>query len=123
MLPIQGIYEVAVRVHDLARAEKFYCEILGLTEGLRDRSRNWVFLRAGGDQGMIVLQEDKGHWPTQHLAFAVSDRDLYDAAVFLRDRGVQFTGPVTHEWIPARSIYFADPDGHDLELCAPYPRV
>jgi hypothetical protein len=25
---------------------------------------------------------------------------------------------VTHDWIPARSVYFADPDGHDLELCA-----
>ena len=22
-------------------------------------------------------------------------------------------------WMPARSIYFSDPDGHELELCAP----
>ena len=27
-----------------------------------------------------------------------------------------------HDWIPARSLYFSDPDGHDVELCAPLPR-
>jgi hypothetical protein len=26
---------------------------------------------------------------------------------------------MVHDWMPARSVYFADPDGHDLELCAP----
>jgi len=28
-------------------------------------------------------------------------------------------GLVFHQWMPARSIYFSDPDGHELELCAP----
>ncbi len=35
MLPITGVYEVAIRVKDLASAEPFYREVLGLEVGLR----------------------------------------------------------------------------------------
>jgi lactoylglutathione lyase len=48
-----------------------YRETLGLAVGIRDERRRWLFLRAGGQAGMVVLQEDKGTWPVQHLAFAV----------------------------------------------------
>jgi lactoylglutathione lyase len=121
MLPIAGIFEVAIRVKDLTRAEAFYKETLGLKEGLRDSARNWLFLRAGGNAGMIVLQEDKGEWPTQHFAFTVNAADLEQAASKLQDNGVEVTGPFFHAWMPARSVYFEDPDGHSLELCAPLP--
>ena len=58
MLPIKGVYEIAIRVKDLARAESFYTGVLGLKEALRDERRNWLFLYAGGNAGMVVLQED-----------------------------------------------------------------
>ena len=119
MLPISGVYEVAIRVKDLSKAEPFYTEVLGLEEGLRDESRNWLFLRVGGQAGMIVLQEDKDEWPTQHFAFAVEEADIERAVEQLRERGVKVNGPVYHEWMPAKSAYFEDPDGHALELCAP----
>ena len=86
---------------------------------MRDTKRNWLFLWAGGKAGMIVLQEDKGSWPTQHFAFTVDEADLETAAQLLTERGVSVSGPVLHEWMPARSLYFDDPDGHSLELCAP----
>ena len=68
---------------------------------------------------MIVLQEDKGDWPTQHFAFTVDEAEIERAAAELRDLGVAVNGPVFHEWMPAKSVYFEDPDGHALELCAP----
>jgi lactoylglutathione lyase len=118
MLPIRGVYEVAIRVKDLTKAEPFYREVLGLEVGIRDEKRNWLFLRAGGDAGMVVLQEDKGEWPLQHFAFTIDEADIEQAASTLRERGVEVQGPVFHGWMPATSLYFKDPDGHALELCA-----
>ena len=120
-MEIRGVYEVAIRVRELERAEAFYREVLGLEVGLRDEPRRWLFLRAGGSAGMVVLQEEPeaGAWQAQHLAFAVAEDQLEAAKKSLEERGVAVEGPVVHDWIPAVSLYFSDPDGHDLELCAP----
>ena len=118
MLPIRGVFEIAVRVKDLARAELFYVDVLGLKEGLRDERRNWLFLYAGGNAGMVVLQEDKGDWPKQHFAFTVSEADVAGAEKILREKGVEVSTPVVHDWMNAVSLYFDDPDGNALELIA-----
>ncbi len=118
MIDIGGLYEIAIRVKDLAKAEPFYMDVLGLKSGLRDERRNWHFLWVGGARGMVVLQEDRGEWPTQHFAFMVSADELERAKGVLEGAGVETMGPVTHDWMQARSLYFADPDGHQLELCA-----
>lgn len=121
MLEVRGIYEVAIRVKELDRAEAFYRDVLGLEEGLRDERRRWVFLRAGGDAGMLVLQEDPESWIATHFAFTIEPDDLEACLARLKEAGIDAQGPVEHEWIPAKSLYFQDPDGHELELCAPLP--
>jgi catechol 2,3-dioxygenase-like lactoylglutathione lyase family enzyme len=118
VVPITGLYEVAIKVRDLSTAEAFYREVLGLQFGLRDQRRNWLFLRIGSSAGMVVLQEDRSEWPRQHFAFAVKDSELERAAALLKEKGISIEGPVFHDWMPGRSVYFADPDGHDLELFA-----
>jgi lactoylglutathione lyase len=117
-LPIKGVYEIAIRVQDLARSEAFYKDVLGLKEGLRDERRNWLFMWAGGNSGMVVLQEDKGEWPSQHFAFAVVESDLERSRALLKEKGVDVSEPVHHQWMNAVSLYFDDPDGHALELIA-----
>jgi lactoylglutathione lyase len=118
---IRGLYEVAIPVKHLPRAEAFYRQVLGLEVGIRDETRKWVFLRAGGSAGMIVLQENPGEWSPMHFAFTADEADLERAVAVLQEHGVTVQGPVTHDWMPAKSVYFSDPDGHDVELCAPLP--
>ena len=119
MLRIKGIYEIAIPVKELSAAESFYRNVLGLEVGLRDEKRRWLFLRAGGAAGMLVLQEKPDHWQSQHFAFAVSDAELDEATAELQSHGVVVDGPYLNDWMPARSVYFSDVDGHQLELCAP----
>ena len=118
MLPIRGVYEVAIRVNDLTIAEPFYLTVLDLEIGIRDEKRKWLFLKAGGDAGMVVLQEDKGEWPLQHFAFTIDEHDVERAASILRERGVEVEGPIFHQWMNSTSLYFDDPDGNKLELLA-----
>lgn len=119
MVPIRGLYEIAIPVRRLEPAEAFYRDVLGLEVGIRDEKRNWLFLRAGRGAGMVVLQERDGEIPTYHFAFTLDVADLERAAGALREAGVPTMGPIFHAWIPGTSLYFRDPDGHDLELFAP----
>src|SRR5262245_20412349 len=119
MVQIRGLSEVELPVSQRRRAETFYRDVLGLEVGLRDERRNWLFLRAGGTAGMVVLQEREAEFLSCHFAFTVSQSDLERAATILRERGVSARGPISHDWIPGRSVYFEDPDGHELELFAP----
>jgi len=122
MLSIRGLYEVAIPVRQLQRAETFYRDVLGLAVGLRDERRRWLFLRAGGAAGMVVLQEHDSEFPSYHFAFTVDESDLERAATVLRECGVPTRGPISHGWIPGTSLYFEDLDGHELELFAPSTR-
>src|SRR5262249_61551897 len=98
MVPIRGVYEIAIRVKDLAKAEAFYRMVLGLEVGERDESRRWLFLRAGGQAGMVVVQEDQGDWRGQHLAFTVDEADIGRGAVPLGERGVAVDGQGCSGW-------------------------
>ena len=117
-MQVKGIFEIAIRVKDLERAARFYKEALGFEHGLLDLNRRWLFLWVNGKAGMVVLQEDKNSWPQQHFAFAVSKNDLDNLKRNLEQYGISVLGPVELSWMSARSLYFSDPDGHDLEFCA-----
>ena len=118
-MPIKGIYEVAIRVKDLDRAQEFYTSVLGLDVGLIVNERGMRFFRTAGASGMFVLQQDDGEFPKQHFAFTIDEADIHSAVAALDAAEVAHGAPVFHDWMPGTSIYFADPDGHDLELFAP----
>jgi len=74
MLPIKGVYEIAIRVKDLARAELLYRRAW-TEEGLRDERRNWLFLFAAAMPAWSFCRKTND-WPKQHFAFTVSEADL-----------------------------------------------
>jgi lactoylglutathione lyase len=117
-MTIDGVFEVAVKVKDLHVSAKFYKEVLGFKEGHSDEKRRWLFLWVGRHQGMVVLQEDNGEWPGQHFAFKTDEESLVESLEYLKSRNVAAEGPVPLDWMDAVSIYFSDPNGHELELCA-----
>ena len=117
-MKIDGVFEVALKVKNLDASSEFYQEILGFKKGLYDEKRRWLFLWVGNNAGMVVLQEDKGSWPRQHFAFRVEESELHRLKEYLESRNIAVEGPVSLAWMNAVSVYFPDPDGHDLEFCA-----
>jgi lactoylglutathione lyase len=117
-MTIEAVFEVAVKVQHLPVSSMFYKAALGFTEGLHDKKRRWLFLWVGRRQGMVVLQEDQGRWLRQHIAFRVRESDLPRLKAQLESHNVVVEGPVPLDWMNALSLYFSDPDGHQLELCA-----
>jgi catechol 2,3-dioxygenase-like lactoylglutathione lyase family enzyme len=123
----QHILETCLYVDDLARAEAFYRDVLGLVVESRQQGRH-VFFHCG--QQMLLLfnplasRESEGQFPAHgsfgsgHLAFGVAETELPAWIDRLDERGV----PVEKEidW-PAggRSIYFRDPAGNSIELATP----
>jgi catechol-2,3-dioxygenase len=112
---IMGFFEVGLRVSLLIRSEIFYCDALGLSPATRDDELGFLAVRGG--QAVLRLQEDRGSWPAQRVAFAVDPAQLEETLAHLRRVGHPVEGPFFHEWLPAMSFQLRDPDGHLLELC------
>ena len=117
-MKIDGIFEVAIKVKNLDIAARFYQEVIGFKKGLYDEKRRWLFLWVRDNKGMVVLQEDTGNFPRQHFAFRVEESELTGLKEYLAKNHLAVEGPVSLDWMNAVSLYFADPDGHDVEFCA-----
>ena len=126
MIPVTGIFETHLLVHDLGRSVAFYRDVLGLELAAQFPERGVAFLWIGG-HGNAVL----GLWETSaplgmqyHFAFSVRTEDVFAAVNALREAGIPPLGfhgeptdePVVLTWMPAVAVYFRDPDGHHLEF-------
>jgi hypothetical protein len=57
-------------------------------------------------------------WPRQHFPFRVRESDMPELKASPENNDVAVSGPVNLDWMNAVSLYFSDPDGHEVELCA-----
>jgi len=114
MIQTTGIDHIVLHVSDVARAKKFYTEVLGMTV-YRENERQ-VFLHAG-PQG-VALFKKQGDTPLtagndlNHLALSVATGGYEALKGDLEQSGVVVTGRPGED----RCIYFQDPDGHRLQL-------
>jgi catechol 2,3-dioxygenase-like lactoylglutathione lyase family enzyme len=114
MIQATGIDHLVLHVNDVARARKFYTEVLGMT-AYRESDRQ-VFLRAG-QQG-VALFKAQGAAPLttgsdlNHLALSVAGGTYEALKADLEKHGVVVSGRPGED----RCIYFHDPDGHRLQL-------
>jgi catechol 2,3-dioxygenase-like lactoylglutathione lyase family enzyme len=123
----QRILETCLYVDDLPRAERFYCDVLGLVLESRQEGRH-VFLQCG--QQMLLLfnplasRESAEHFPPHgsfgagHVAFGVRESELPAWIQWLEQHGVGIE-KVIHWPEGGRSLYFRDPPGNSVELATP----
>ena len=119
-MQLEGIDHVAMGVRDIERSAKWYIDVLGF-ERLHDGMWNGVPTFIGkGNTGIALFpanQEPKtsGHREIRmlHLAFRANRENFLAAQQELKKRGIKFEFQ-DHEI--AHSIYFRDPDGHQLEI-------
>ena len=123
-MKLERLDHFGIEVSDLARAERFYTEVLGLSvvAHLGDQ----VLLDCGGQnlalfgvarspispaerQALISHPLGKGHH-----AFRVSRADFAAARERLPEAGVESARPI--DWGDHDCIYFLDPDGNLLEI-------
>ena len=120
------IFETVLYAEDLAEAEKFYRDVLGLEvvsrapAGLAFRCNNGVFLVLDPEKTRTLDRKvpKTGADGPGHVAFAARTEDLDAWRSHLGDRGVEIETEV--EWDEGGiSIYFRDPAGNSVELAPP----
>jgi catechol 2,3-dioxygenase-like lactoylglutathione lyase family enzyme len=114
MIQVSGIDHIVLHVRDVARAKKFYTELLGMT--VYRENAGQAFLHCG-HQG-VALFEKRADTPLttgndlNHLALNVTTGTYEALKAELEKNGVTVSGRPGDE----RCIYFHDPDGHRLQL-------
>ena len=127
MEPIETVVETGVYADDLAAAETFYRDVLGLEVIGRKPGRH-VFFRVGAASVLLVfrpaatLHDDAlpSHGTTgpAHFAFGVRGPTLDAWKGRLAAHGVAVEKEMT--WPGGgRSIYFRDPAGNSVEIVTP----
>jgi catechol 2,3-dioxygenase-like lactoylglutathione lyase family enzyme len=121
-MQLEGIDHVAVGVRDIERSAKWYIEVLGF-ERQHDGVWNGVPTFVGkGNTGIALFPASPDAKSTHsgrrdirmlHLAFRADRQNFLDAQRELEKRGITFEFQ-DHE--VSHSIYFRDPDGHQLEI-------
>src|SRR5262249_55775832 len=124
-LKINTVVETAIYADDLAAAEKFYTDVIGLTVIGKDPDRR-VFFQVGEASVLLVflasntLKTNPPHGATGagHIALGI-DRELFEPwRAALLAKGIAIEKEAV--WPPGgRSIYFRDPAGNLVELVTP----
>jgi catechol 2,3-dioxygenase-like lactoylglutathione lyase family enzyme len=114
MIEANGIDHIVLHVGDIARSRQFYTDVLGMTV-YRENERQ-VFLHAG-TQGVALFKKPDGAplaagGDMNHLALSVASGTYDTLKAELERHGVRVTGRPGED----HCIYFADPDGHRLQL-------
>lgn len=129
MIHPERIGHVVIKVRNLERSRKFYTEVLGMDVMMDLPAIRGTFLaNHRRDHHEIALfevgPEAEGLRSKQiglsHIAFRLSNEEQLRAAYKeLKEKDVPISFTVDHG--VTKSIYFRDPDGHELEVYCDNP--
>jgi catechol 2,3-dioxygenase-like lactoylglutathione lyase family enzyme len=121
-MQLEGLDHVALGVRDIEQSAKWYIEVLGferLHEGMWDGVPTFI---GKGKTGIALFPVSSHEGSASsarsgirmlHLAFRAKRENFLAAQRELEKRGIDFEFQ-DHEI--SHSIYFRDPDGHQLEI-------
>ncbi|MBI3832160.1 MAG: VOC family protein [Planctomycetes bacterium] len=121
-MKVDAVLETCLYCADLAEAERFYTEVLGMTVYARKEDRH-LFLRCGAQMFLLFnprstsLEGPSAHgaFGAGHTAFAITEKDLSAWRAWLLEKDVPIDSEVA--WPNGgHSIYFHDPAGNHLEV-------
>jgi catechol 2,3-dioxygenase-like lactoylglutathione lyase family enzyme len=123
-MKLERLDHFGIEVRDLARAERFYVDVLGLA--VVGRFGDQVLMDCGG-QNLALFEAPRpsltsaeraqviGHpLGRGHHAFRVSREDFLTAPRRFHDAGVETAAPI--DWGDHDCLYFLDLDGNLLEI-------
>ncbi|HVN28495.1 MAG TPA: VOC family protein [Candidatus Binataceae bacterium] len=123
-MKLERLDHFGIEVRDLARAERFYIDVLGLS--VVGRFGDQVLMDCGGQNLALFEVAGSPLTPAQradvighplgrgHHAFRVSREDFIVAPRRLADAGVETAAPI--DWGDHDCLYFLDLDGNLLEI-------
>ena len=121
-MQLEGIDHVALGVRDIEQSVKWYIDVLGferLHEGMWDGVPTFI---GKGNTGIALFPAKPDAKPTWsddrelrmlHLAFRADRENFLAAQRELEARGIKIE---FQDHKISHSIYFRDPDGHQLEI-------
>ena len=122
MLRLEGIDHVALTVRDVARSVAWYQAVLGLERRFEDVWGDMPAIVGVGTTALALFPvrvpepappPGREVLSVRHIAFRV------DRATFEQARGelaAHGLAPTFQDHTAAHSLYFTDPDGHQLEI-------
>jgi catechol 2,3-dioxygenase-like lactoylglutathione lyase family enzyme len=122
MFKIDALDHVALSVRDVERSARWYADVLGFK---RQHEEMWdgVAIFVGNSDAAIALfpvrdkagsrSHDRAAVRTLHFAFRADRENFLRAQDELKKRAIPFDFQ-DHEI--SHSIYFRDPDGHEIEI-------
>jgi catechol 2,3-dioxygenase-like lactoylglutathione lyase family enzyme len=122
MFEIEALDHVALAVRDVGRSAQWYADVLGFK---REHEGLWngvpVFIGNGAaaialfpvQEGTGSMSHDRAALRTLHFAFRADRENFLRARDELKKRVIPFEFQ-DHEI--SHSIYFRDPDGHEIEI-------
>lgn len=121
---VLGIDHVALEVADVAASAAWYRDLLGLERRHAETWGDLPTMMCAGTTCVALFPRRAGAAPgspsarpaLRHLAFRVDGANFARAQAELDRRGIAF---VFQDHELTHSIYFADPDGYELELTTP----
>ena len=122
MFRVEGIDHVALAVRDVAASARWYGELLGLERRFADVWGDFPAVVCAGTTCLALFPvgtdhplppPPRGTIAVRHVAFRVDRENFARAQAALAARGIAYS---VQDHDAALSVYFTDPDGHQLEI-------